>query len=49
MSNDELIMVGGGLIALVLGVIDIVRTEGQSLPAWGIAVLGAVFLALVLI
>lgn len=49
MSNDELIMLGGGLIALVLGVIDIIRTEGQSLPAWAVAVLGAVFIALVLI
>jgi len=48
-SNSEIIMIVAGLIAAVAGIIDLIRTEGQSLSAWGVAVLGGAFVLLALI
>jgi hypothetical protein len=47
-SNSEIIMIVGGLIAIVLGLVEAMRTDWQSLPGWGVAVLGATFVALAL-
>jgi hypothetical protein len=48
MSNTEIIELVGGVIAVVLGGIDVFRSQGQSLAAWGVAVLGVVFVLLAL-
>lgn len=49
MNTADIVMLVGGAIALVLGVVELLRTDWQSLPAYGVAVLGAVFVALVLL
>jgi hypothetical protein len=46
MSQSDLIMLVGGVIAAVLGGIDLTRTNLQSLTAWGVVVLGVVFVLL---
>jgi hypothetical protein len=48
-SNDEIVMIVGGLIAVFCGAIDLIRTNYQSLSAAGVAVLGVVFILLALL
>jgi hypothetical protein len=49
MSNSEVIMIVGGILAAVLGGIELSRTNLQSLTAWGVVVLGVVFVLLALV
>jgi hypothetical protein len=46
MSNAELVMVVGGLIAIVLGAVNILRSSTVSTTDAAIIVLGAVFVIL---
>jgi hypothetical protein len=45
-NTSEIIMLVGGLVAGILGLIDLLRSDWQSLTAAGVAVLGAVFVLL---
>ena len=49
MSNDEIILLVGGILATVLGLIDLIRTNYQSLAAAGVAVLGVALILVALI
>lgn len=46
MSQNDIVMLVGGIAAVILAGVDIVRTSGQSLTAWAAAVLGVVFVIL---
>ena len=48
MSNSEIIMIVGGVIAVILGGIDATRSNLQSLTAWGVVVLGVTLVLLAL-
>jgi hypothetical protein len=48
MSNPDIAMLVGGIIAVILGGIDVARSSGQSLTAWGVGVLGVVFILVAL-
>lgn len=49
MSNEELVMIVGGAIAIILGAVDALRSNGQDISAWGVCTLGAVFVILALL
>ncbi len=49
MSNQELVMVVGGLIAVILGAINVLRSSTVSPTDAAIIVLGAVFVIVALI
>jgi len=49
MSTSELVMIVGGAIAIILGAVDALRSNGQDISAWGVCTLGVVFVLLALI
>ena len=48
MSTNEIIMIVGGVIAVILGGVDVARSNLQSLTAWGVVVLGITLVLLAL-
>ena len=48
MDNAEVIMLVGGAIGVVLGGIDVARSNFQSLTSWGVVVLGIALVLLAL-
>jgi hypothetical protein len=48
-STNELVMIVGGALAIVMGAVDVSRSQGASFAAWGVVVLGAVFVILAFI
>lgn len=49
MSSSEIVMIVGGIIAVILGGADVMRSNLQSLTAYGVVVLGIVLIILALI
>ena len=49
MSNSEIIMLVGGVIAAALGAVDAIRSNWQSLAALGVVVLGVTLVLLALV